>query len=257
MIRAALKQRVPYFAPAVILTIISVWSTYAAIFGFSLFLVLFLVHASSSIREKFLRESAMEKVAIVLIGTMVLFIPALFLTLFFAAGIIVIGSYFIMVLLFMISQKVYSFFVHSSRVQQFSWAALFLYGILGFLIILRNNFTLDSLVSDTTPRLALLVGFLVTISIISTGVKVLQKRNALQDHHLINRHNLVFLFFIVFFSFVTIAALSEQDGITSLKIVSFTSLWSFLIGIPIVRLVRNWDVRRKPMTIIQKFYWEK
>lgn len=245
-----------YFILAIVLTLLSFWNKYAAMVGFSFFLVLFLAYAFPQGRKSFQDLPRVQRASITVLGTLILIIPSLFLTLFFSAGIILAGNYFIIILIFMISQKIYAYFGVRPKIQQFSWLALVSYFLLGFLIIIRNNFTLDSLLSDASQNIALIMGFFVTISIGSASIHVLKHMNAIKENQIINQDNIIFIFFIIFFSFATIAALGEQDGISSLKGVSFVGSLVFLIGIPIIKILRYRRAEKAPRTIMNKIYRE-
>src|SRR3989338_11195215 len=96
-----------YIMIGAVLFLFSIGDPEIALIGFSFFLSLFLVFAFSPLYQKFEEQDRTHKVLIIVSVTLILFLPSFFITPFLTSVLVLLSNYFIITLIFTLSQKLY------------------------------------------------------------------------------------------------------------------------------------------------------
>ncbi len=240
MVWLFLSKHKMYLLLSLLILLLSLAQPIIALFGVSLFLTLLICSSVSRLWAVLEHYDPVPRSISILFMSLLLFIPSFYITPFFNSLIILLSSYFLIVLLFKLSQKMYLYCQRKVEIEKYAYLAAIFYFAVGMLLLLNARVTLEALLTHPTGNIFVLVGLLVGISFISTGMRFITHRPKLHERKLINSRNILFIFFIFFFSFLSGATF---EGIVLMKIVSNAGLALFLFGIPLLRL---WKQRKNP-----------
>ena len=244
------RETIYYLFFAIVLTLFSFGNPSLALIGFSFFLTLLLLLVPW-VRKYYERLPLWSRILAIIILTIILFVPSYFITPFFSAVVVFLGSYFLMLLLFTVSQKVYMVLLEP-RFRHKALLIPYFYFIIGLTIVLVAQKATKEAVSRPSGTMMLLVGIMLGISFMGTTIRLLSSRS--KKKQFLQQRTWLFAFFIFLFSFLSRAT---GEGIILLKIVSNTGLVLFFFGLPLLKL---WKHRKQPhqslQEIVDSVFWE-
>lgn len=236
------KEIIYYLFLAALLAFFSLGHTSIALLGFSLFLTLWLFLVVPRAQHFYNGVSFWKKVLIIGAVTLFLFVPSYFITPFFSSVIVFLGSYFMILLLFTVSKKIYTV-VFQSTLYRYAILIPYLYFVVGLIIIVVAEKATEEAITRPSGKIMLLVGIILGISFMGTTLRLLSAQAPKKQ--LLQQKTLLFAFFIFLFAFLSRAT---GEGIIILKMISNSGIVLFLFGLPFFQL---WKNRKKPQRSMQ------
>ncbi len=226
------KEVIYYLFAAVVIALFSWGHPPVALLGFSFFLTLLLMMVPWV--QKFYKQfSLWGKILAVGISTLILFVPSYFITPFFSAVVVFLGSYFLILLLFTVCQKVYMLLLEP-RLRRHAILVPYLYFVVGLIIIFIAQKAIEEAIARPSGKMMALVGIMLGISFLSTTLRLLSSQS--KKKQFLQQRTWLLAFFIFLFSFLSRAT---GEGIILLKTISNTGIVLFLFALPLLRLWKN------------------